>query len=307
MATLNQSRLGAVCGLVLLGCGDPLVDRQFRGDPLITIRGNVMGSSDALPLDRPLLRLSVWWSPVGLSIRSHSELVEQPSISTQSTVPFSFTLNVFDQPAQGHWTAQPDGSRYAIGTLMGYYDQNDNGRRDNDEAFLANTRRLLLYAPQPLAISQSPLGRALDPGYYLTSNSFVCPPSAEGPPPSPPPMKSGQDCSLRVGQACTQDTDCAPGICIRDFVSPWPQGGCVLPDPLPAACSSQGVVRVVSADANEMRRSPSFWVKACARSDDCGRAFPYQCDASLGACLPTQVVTATLSDSLPSPRWCRLQ
>ena len=128
MATLIARSFGYASGLgvaaLLLGCGDALVDRQFQGDPLITVRGNVMGSSDALPLENPLLRLSVWWSPLGLTLSDYSQLVEQPSITTQSSVPFSFTLNVFDTPAQAHFTQLPDGTRYAVGSLMGYYDSN---------------------------------------------------------------------------------------------------------------------------------------------------------------------------------------
>jgi len=309
MATLIARSFGYASGLgvaaLLLGCGDALVDRQFQGDPLITVRGNVMGSSDALPLENPLLRLSVWWSPLGLTLSDYSQLVEQPSITTQSSVPFSFTLNVFDTPAQAHFTQLPDGTRYAVGSLMGYYDSNGNARRDDSEPFLGSTRRLLLYAQQPLSVPQSPLGRALSPGYYLTSNSFVCPPSAGGPAMMPPMPQPGADCSQKLSAACTQDADCAPGICVREFVSPWPQGGCVLPDPLPAGCGTQGAVRVVAPATGALRRDQTYWVKACASSNDCGRSFPYQCDASLGACLPTQIVNIDLSDSLPAPRWCR--
>lgn len=311
LAACSWSRAsGLVCATWLLGCGDALVDRTFFGEPLITVRGNVGGSSDALPLENPLLRVSVWWSPLGPSVTDYSQLIEQPSITTQSAVPFSFTLNVFDRPAAGHWTVLPDGTRYALGTMLGFYDENGNGRRDEPERLLGSTRRLLLYTEQPLNLHQSPVGLALQPGYYLTSNSFACPPTSDGmstQPPPPPPMQPGQDCSQGLSQACTQDSDCSPGICVRDFVAPWPQGGCVLPDPLPEGCSPQGAVRVVSpASANAtMRRDVAYWVKACASSADCGRSFPYQCDASLGACLPTQVVVVTLSDSLPAPRWCR--
>ncbi len=307
MATLTsplRARAAALClAGILPGCGDPLVDRLFQGDPLISVRGNVSGASDVLPLEKPLVRISAWWSPVGLQVSDYSQLVEQPSITTQSTVPFSFTLNVFDTPTL--FTQLPDGTRYAVGSLLGYYDQNENGHRDPGEPLLGNTRRVLLYAPQPLAISQSPLGRALKPGYYLTSNSFACPPSAGGPPPMPPPQPPGADCSQNLSQACTQNADCAPGICVRDFVSPWPQGGCVLPDPLPAGCSSRGAARVTSPSMSDPRRDMTYWVKACTSNEDCGRSFPYQCDASLAACLPTQIVTVSLSDSLPVPRWCR--
>jgi hypothetical protein len=293
-------------GAALLGgCGDPLVDRRYLGEPLLTVRGNVTGSSDALPLADPLLRISVWWSPEGLALTDHSKLLEQPSIATQSTVPFSFTLNVFDIPTSAYFSQVSDGVRYAVGSLMGYYDGNGNAHRDENEPFLGSTRRLLWYAPQAVPADQSPIGRALASGYAQTSTSFACPPSVGGSFPPPPPAPSGADCSQKLGAACTQDTDCAPGICIRDFVAPWPQGGCVLPDPLPAGCGPQGAMRVTAQATMDPRRDLTYWVKACASSEDCGRSFPYQCDVSLGACLPTGVVTISLSDSLPAPRWCR--
>lgn len=311
MATLGRSSGPALSGLLFLcaGCGDGLVDRAYQGEPLLTVRGNVKGTSDILPLENPSLRISVFWSPRGPGIASPSELVEQPSISAQSNVPFSFTLKIFDTPQAQHYTRTLDGTRFAIGMPLGYYDGNGNGSRDSSEPVLASAHALLLYVPQALSASQSPGGQALTPGYYQATNGLACPPDAGEPARPPDPIVPGNDCSAALGQACSSNSDCGPGVCVREHIEPWPQGGCVLPDPLPAGCGSTGVTRVSWTPPVEpgqpARPTVSYWVRRCSPDRSCGRSFPYQCDTAYGACLPTLLVNMNISDSLTTPRFCR--
>ncbi|HNN92115.1 MAG TPA: hypothetical protein PKI03_07605 [Pseudomonadota bacterium] len=308
MATLiRKGLLFAACALA--ACGDGLADRDYQGEPLLTVRGNVKGASDILPLEEPLLRLSAFWSPRGPRVKSVAELIEQPSITAQSSVPFSFTLKVFDTPQAQHYTNLPGGSRFALGTLLGYYDRNRNLRRDSDEPILANAHSILLYLPQTLSENLSPGGKALAAGYYQAASALACPPEPGGVPLPPDPVIAGSDCSAALGQACSSNSDCGRGVCIRELLAPWPGGGCVLPDPLPAGCGSTGITRITwaaEAEAGKPASPPvTYWVKRCSTDRDCGRSFPYQCDVAYGACLPTGLVLMNLSDSLPAPQFCR--
>lgn len=291
------------------GCGDGLADRAYQGEPLLTVRGNVKGASDILPLDKPRLRLSVFWSPRGPRPGSFSDLIEQPSISAQSNVPFSFTLKIFDTPQAQHYTTKLDGTRFAIGTPLGYYDSNENGVHDSSEPILSSARSVLLYVPELLSAGQAPGGQPLTPGYYQATSGLACPPEPGEPPRPPEPQVPGADCSARMGAACSSNSDCGPGVCIRELIEPWPQGGCVLPDPLPAGCGSQGLVRISWTPAVEPGAMPrptlTYWVKRCSQSSPCGRSFPYQCDIAYDACLPTLLVNMDISDSLTTPRFCR--
>lgn len=295
--------------LLPLGCGDGLIDSSFHGQPLLSLRGNVKGAADTLPLEQPLLRVSVFWSPRGARFSGFNDLVEQPAISTQSFVPFSFTLTVFDIPEAQHYSLQPDGSRFAIGTPLGYYDKNGNGRRDSSEPFLASGKNVLLYAPQLIPGGLSPLGQPVAAGYYQPYAALPCPPLPGSPPRPPDPQVTGNDCSAGVSQACSSNSDCGLGVCIRELLMPWPKGGCVLPDPLPAGCGSQGLSRITwspPAERGQLAPPPvTYWVKRCAQDSDCGRSFPYQCDIAYGACLPTLLMTLDLSDSPPAPQFCR--
>lgn len=295
--------MGSILG-ALPACGDGLADAQYRGTPLITLRGNVQGASESLDPDNPLIRLSVWWSPQGPRSFEVGQLIEQSSIATESTVPFSFTLNVFDAPGVQHQVVQSDGSRYAIGALHAYRDTDGNGRHDSGELFAGSSpARVLIYAPKELSAAASPTGQRLQGGYSLVSTPIDCPP-APGVPrmPQPAPPTVGTDCTRQLGQPCTADSDCSPGVCVRDFMAPWPGGGCALPDPLPAGCAAVGAQHVAGGTRDGFA---SYWLKGCATHSDCGRSFPYQCDASVGACLPTQIMVVELADPPPSKPWCR--
>jgi hypothetical protein len=300
MATVACARRWGACGLGWLvaaaaGCGDALVDTDYRGTPLFTIEGTVIGASDLLNRQTPL-NVALFFSPSGPQTTDPAALSEQPGTALMAQLPRSFTLNLFDPPGAAQLVRNPDGSSYAIGKLLAYIDYDGNGRRDGaDRVIGGSPQRALLYAPQPLRPEQSPSGLPLQPGFSLVTLPLSCRPS----PPPPPP--SGKDCSQRLGQPCASDAQCGVGVCLRNFGDLWPQGACALPDPLPAGCAAIGAVRVPDWSGG----STAYWVKSCNADADCQRPPPYQCDMAFRACLPTSLNLVMVADPPPPLAFCR--
>lgn len=298
MAILGWRGAGALAVVLAGGCGDALVDSAYRGTVLFSFTGNVMGATDAVSAGEPI-RIAVFWSPQGPRTMGTEGLVEQPSASQQAVLPFSFTLNLFDTPPAAQIFTPQDGGPYAIAQLLGYPDRNHSGRRDGDEPIVAaSSSRALLYAPSALAADRSPTGQAIPAGYHLIVASIPCGPR----PPTPPPTPSGASCPVSLGQSCSADAQCAPGVCIRDFLAPWPLGGCALADPPPMGCGPPSAVRV--AQPGPMPTT-TYWLKACTTDADCERPFPYQCDLALGACVPTHSLLMQIGDPPMIAPWCR--
>ena len=296
-------RLFMLLGAVLAaGCGDPLVDDGYRGPVLFTLRGNVTGSSDVLALNTPV-RIAVFWSPRGPKTMATEGLVEQPSASQQAELPFSFTLNLFDAAPSDLFYQPTDGRpAYAIAQLLGYPDLNGNGRHDDDEPFVAaSADRAVIYASSALAANQSPTGQPIPAGYHLIYSSIPCGPLPKPMPPPPP----GMTCTVPLGSQCSSDAQCAPGVCLKNFLSPWPQGGCGMNDPPPPGCGPPQAIRISPAGTRPMMSGTNYWLQSCTTDADCGRDFPYQCDLSLGACTPTRILVMQVGDPPMVAPWCR--
>ncbi len=298
MAILGWRAAAALSAALCCSCGDALVDNAYRGTILFNFTGNVMGATDAVDSGEPI-RIAVFWSSKGLRTMGTENLVEQPAAAQQAIIPFSFTLNLFDTPPAAQIYKPQEGGAFAIGQLFGYPDRNHNGQRDLDEPIVAaSSSRALLYAPEALALEKSPTGLPVPAGYHLIFASIPCGPRPQMPPPAP----TSGGCPASLGQPCSTDAQCAPGVCIRDFLAPWPLGGCGLSDPPPADCGSPQVARVAQPGPAP---TPTYWVKSCTTDADCGRAFPYQCDLALGACLPTRSLLMQVGDPPMIAPWCR--
>lgn len=298
MAILGWPGAVALGAVLAAGCGDALVDAAYRGNVLFSFTGNVMGSTDAVESGEAI-RIAVFWSSQGPRAMGTQDLVEQPSAAQQARLPFSFTLNLFDTPPAAQLFTPAGGSPYALGQLFGYPDRNHNGQRDSEEPIVAaSSSRALLYASETMSQDKSPTGQAIPGGFHLIFASIPCGPKPQQPPPAP----TNSGCPASLGQPCTSDEQCAPGVCIRDFLAPWPLGGCVLADPPPADCGPPRVMRV--AQPGPMA-TQVYWIKSCMSDADCGRPFPYQCDLALGACLPTRSLLMELGDPPMIAPWCR--
>jgi hypothetical protein len=309
---MGARRWGAVVAAAALaaGCGDGIAGGDYQGDPLVTLRGNVMGSADLVDTAHPSVRIAVFFSPGGPRVTDLNAYVEQPATARVAEVPFSFTINVFDPPGPEHlYTVPGTSTSYAIGQLLAYSDRNANNKRDSDEPIIGVTAaRAILYTAQPLPAEVSPTGRLLPAGYSLVSLPLACMPAA----PTQSAPAGGPGCMASLSQPCSTDADCGVGKCTKFFMDPWPQGGCVLPDPPPPGCPPASAVRVVDMrpPMSGMTMGPpmgtAYWVAGCNSNDDCGRdGPPYQCDMSVRGCLPTALTLVTLDNSPQVAPYCQ--
>lgn len=290
----KPSRIGAgLFGLVLLAaCGDALVGGDYRGTPLVSFRGSVVGSSNELDLKDNRARVSLFFATGGPRTFAHADLTEQVGATHLAELPFAFTINVFDPPPPSLLYTEPDGTRYGIGTFLAYADKDKDGRNNGTEKVIGSTRaRVILYAPTELPAERSPTGSLLPAGYHLVTPPLACGRQRQG-------MVLPRCEVPALGQRCTTDGDCGAGICVKDSMFPWPQGACVLPNPPPNGCVPEGAVFLPGM-------KDSFWIKGCTTSADCGRPFPYQCDQSFRGCMPTALLSVIVSGMPEAPPFCR--
>lgn len=288
-------------GLLGAACGDALVDERYQGTPRVVLRGSVEGRSEIVTGEQPEVNVALFW--ISDANAREARLLEQEGTSRGVEYSRPFTLKVFDEPGEAHFLRWPFEARVAVARLGAYRDENGNGRRDETEPLLGGSEpRLVLRAPQALSAAESPTGGAVEAGWYVVSAPLECPPPPGSPPPpeAPPPVPEGE-CGVPLGAPCTMDAQCGPGVCLRDFVGPWPGGACAIPEPPPSGCRQRGSVLLRDIEYPER----AFWINACERSADCGRGFPYQCDLQLRGCRATGEVPVQLSDSAPSRVICR--
>ena len=298
MALVTRAGLAGalVCGV--LGCGDPLIDETYAGTPRFRVRGSVTGASEGVDVDNPDLSVALFWVTGGAAPGERNVLTEQPGTALRAEFYRSFELLLFDEPADSSLLRTPSGASYGVARLGAYRDENVNGRRDGTEALLGMSNgRLLLRAPQDLPARESPTGARLTAGWYVTAAPLECPGPAPG---NPGPVADGE-CGVPLGAGCRNDSECGAGVCVRDFLGPWPGGACAIPEPPPNGCRQRGSTLLV----DPQDPAKGYWLKSCEVSADCGRALPFQCDQQLRACRPTADMPVELSDREPPRSFCR--
>jgi hypothetical protein len=289
--------LVAVLASATVSCGDSLVDETYRGTPRFTLRGSVGGTSEYVDEEHPVVSIAVFWSPGGAWMDQNATLLEQLGTSRSAEFYRPFDLKLFDEPGTEHLYTAPSGARYGIARLAGYQDANGNGRRDADEPILGHSRaRALIRAPKALTARDSPTGASLSEGWHIVSTPLRCPSNPPGPVVSQP-VADG-DCGVKLGQECRSDAECGgAGVCIREFLGPWPGGACAIAEPPPNGCRQKGSVLL----RDPLVSTRAYWLKACTVTADCGRAAPYQCDQQVRGCRPSAEIPVELDDS-PTPR-----
>jgi hypothetical protein len=277
-----------------LACGDTLVDGTYSGAARFTVGGSVNGTSQYVDQDHPQVRVAVFWSvkkPGG----GDDVLVEQPATSVPAEYYRRFELKLFDEPGPEHLNTTPSGARYAIGWLAAYQDGNDNKRKDEDEPLIGGSMgRLLMRVPEDLSARDSPTGMPVPKGWHIVSTPLNC--SAA----STEPVPTG-DCGVPLGATCKIDSDCGGGVCIHDFIGPWPTGSCVIPEPPPNGCRQKGSVLLRAPD----NATKAYWLRGCAETKDCGRAAPYQCDMQVRGCRPSSDFQVDMNDRGPPRGYCK--
>jgi len=274
-------RSGLAMALVIAasGCGDPLVDDRYGGEPKLNLVGRFVGGFPGVEPSDPSIRGALFWNPGGTSpAASFDALVEQRGSGLPMAFPDNVNWPVFELPGPEHLAATSGGpAAYALGFPLIYGDADGDRLRDPEEKVIALPENIaLLYAPRALAPEESPTGIAVPAGLSAITAPLPC---GRPPPPSP-----DGDCGVALGAPCQADADCGgAGVCMKGAPWPHPDGMCAVPEPSLDGCRPRG--GALATDPHDPGRA--FWVKACRAAEDCGRALPFQCDFAFGACLPS--------------------
>jgi hypothetical protein len=297
--------LAGVLASATVSCGDALVDETYRGAPRFTVRGSVMGTSEYVDEEHPEVSIAVLWSPRGAWMDREATLLEQQGTSRLAEYYRPFELHLFDEPGAEHLYTTPSGARYGIARLGAYQDENRNGRRDALEPLIGSSPgRALIRAPKALTARDSPTGAPLTAGWHIVSTPLLCPSTSSPPPggnPGPVEPVADGECGVPIGAECRSDADCGGGVCVREFIGPWPGGACLIPEPPPNGCRQRG--SVLLRDPQESEKA--FWVKACAVTADCGRVAPIQCDQQIRGCRPSADFPVEMDDRPPPSSFCQ--
>ena len=262
-----------------LGCGEALVDDAYRGDPLLTVRGQISQVRGALALENDL-RVAVFWSPTG-STAIDDTLVEQSDVSVELQFPALFEINLFAPPSGIAWR---DGGPVHVGLVLIYDDANRNGRFERGELQGGARNLALLFAERDATADESPTGRPQAQGVSLARMPLRCEPVENETPDAPTGW------AMQVGRACGAATDCGAepdwrcitedddiywsgGYCARDMVAGLPEADGVEPG---------------SVWLNDTLTP--VWMRECNADADC-RA-EYVCQAEI--CRPDQPYTMVI-------------
>jgi hypothetical protein len=289
--------LAGVLAGVMLSCGDSIVDGTYSGTPRFLVHGSVGGTSAYVDPEHPVVRIGVFWSVRAKVQGADDILVEQPAAAIRAEYYRPFELKLFDEPGAEHLVVTPAGARYGVAWLAAYQDANGNGRRDEEEPLIGGSSgRVVIRALDALPARDSPTGAALAQGWHIVSLPLDCPRSG----PSTQPVADGE-CGVPLGVSCKSDADCGGGVCVHDFIGPWPTGACLIPEPPPNGCRQRGSVLLKEPSDS----TKAYWLKACTVSEDCGRGPPYQCDQQIRGCRPSTDVQVDMNDSGPPRSYCR--
>lgn len=301
MATVKrQTRPGAAMlllagalGAVVAGCGDPLVDNQYRGVRIWQTSGGFSGLLDSSLTGQPL-RLALFYTPDLTGDVDPARLVEHRGASTDVQLGVGYTLGMFEPPGEALMVRNTDGSSagYAIGRLIAYADTNRDGRRQSGEPIVGiEPTAAYAYLPSALSADRTPTRDGLPEG--MTPLLIPQPCESLGLP-RPPPASDPGDCGVPLGQDCRSDTDCSPnrgGRCLKETNSPWPGGYCTIIENATTTCRP---MRSAFYRAPRFAAIPDgtlgFYLRPCSKDADCTRMLGmdggYQCDLGLRACRP---------------------
>jgi hypothetical protein len=273
--------------LLLVACGDPLVEQGYRGAPLYTFTGQIGSVSGGSTFEAPV-RAAVFWSIDGTT-NLHGDLVEQSAIALAVRFPGTFEINVFEPPRDVPWKDPQAPVR--VGLVLVYEDVNGNHRLDPGELRGGARNEALLYVERAVPAAASPTGRALAPGFQAQRLPMPC---------GVPSATAGGDCGVPLGASCDTDADCGTGgLCLhRDEYSDWPGGYCLQRLSAGGCRPAGGVLLHTEIEGSEN----SYWHRRCETGADCRFAEGYVCED--WACLPDGPVALILDRSLEVAALC---
>lgn len=271
---MRRRTCGAIgVAVTLAACGDALVERGYRGEPLHTFQGQVTTVVGDGTFERPL-RAAVFWSPSGQTVLD-DRLVEQSAIAVSVRFPATFEINVFEPPASVPW--DDPAAPFRVGVVLLYEDVNGDGHYQPSERRGGARNQALLFVPSPLDAAASPTGVALSAGFHDERLPMPCGVQQED------EVAEGDTCGVTLGAPCTLDADCleagsaagaAARCLLRDSHTTWPGGYCVL-DAAASACRPIGGRR----QSTDVNGGPvgDYWHLGCSDGDDCRLSEGYQC------------------------------
>jgi hypothetical protein len=281
---------GALLVALASGCGDPIVPDSYRGETLAAIEGDLSDRpDDETFFTLGKLRVSLFWSSSGLEIDDLSKLVEQPANGVSVPVPSKFVINVFEPAPEELYVS---GQRYAIGRLVSYFDENDNGRKDGEDRVWGLDSFGFIYAPEALSGDRSPSKYPISAGLHRSQMPLLCAGTM-------PERSEDETCGVPLGIACSNDGECGGGSCLRRA---WPGGACVISEPPPNGCRPKNAA-FYPLTAESAR---GYYLRACVTSSDCLRdgAESFRCDPAIGGCVPNLLSRIEVREDLPSPSFC---
>ena len=147
----------------LLGCGDPLVDGRYRGEPLMVVEGDVLfldEPPDELPAAE--LRVAVFWSAAGALQDDTIEAVDsiQEQVVTTGSFPARYQMYIYTPPPESLLEEVPgaEGQQAVIGMVLLYLDVDGNQRWSGAEAFERQPSQRHDVYGQPIEIHQCESG-----------------------------------------------------------------------------------------------------------------------------------------------------
>lgn len=272
-----------------LGCGDALVDQQYRGKSLWQFSGG-MEIDEAALNGSDQVRLALFWNPKGDTGTDPTQYVEQLGSGLGAVASAPFQLNMYEYPGSEHIARTPSGlSRgFAVGRILVYQDNDQNGRYSSGDVFVGVLpNRAFLYVPAELPAWATPTSGVLPAGIYPIALPQRCDVQ----------VTQGSDpgtCGVKLGTSCKQDSGCGTnGVCLRETDVPWPTGYCAVADSASTVCRpSQSSYYGVPKYGLTPSGVKGYYLQSCQSDSDCAKsgagrsAGLYICDKGLLACMP---------------------
>jgi hypothetical protein len=263
--------------VMIAACGDPLITRDFRGEPLFSIEGRVVDIRYNLD-STERLEAAISWSLTGDTTTDPLQIVEQSSVATSVTFPATFKINIFEAPTDPRLYAL---DRYFVGELMVYEDTNGDRTISPGEIRGGASSSAVLFAAADISKESSPTGGPLPKGFTQVNLPLPCEVI------EPSPFTGGETCGVELGAPCTAHADCGSGECLTtDGYVSFPGGYCALPATPDGCVPENGVFEgyYLPQDVEPPDDRYGYYFQRCDSNVDCRDQ--YECYTYVGACFP---------------------
>ncbi len=278
------------------GCGAPLVDVGYRGEPLFEVDGQIETFSALEPADEQIRASLFWTTGRFLEEPSAQRLLEQASASTEVRFPATFEIRIFEPPTQRHFIQLTP--PLALGVVLIYADRNGNERYDamGPDVIVGGTvAKGIVYAPQGAPSLMGTDGEGVPPGFSLLSFQFICGliqgmqmNFCDMPEVCPPDWACdpfNERCVPPGGQFCDQPNVCPPGLVChnetRDCLPPPTGEFCATPEVCPPEMICDPIIETCL---------PPEAFEFCSREPEvCPEGF--FCDPIAQDCIPAQSIS----------------